>query len=202
MPDYRNDPAAIPALVQNGQVHRDVYTDPGLFDLEMERLFAAAWVYVGHASQIPAPGDFITTTLGTTPVVMVRQAQGAIGVLINRCPHQGAALCSGEIVSRLESALPGDYRLTRQGEMLRCPWHCWEFDLRTGQSWCDPQSMQARTYAVSVEPGETLAKGPLVAETVPVVGVVWACCCGAGAADVLLPAGGGDVVLPPCPCTN
>ena len=60
--------------------------------------------------------------------------------LINRCPHQGAPLCRGAIVSRLEAPMPGDYRLTRQGEMLRCPWHCWEFDIRTGQSWCDPDS--------------------------------------------------------------
>jgi 3-phenylpropionate/trans-cinnamate dioxygenase ferredoxin subunit len=88
--------------------------------------------------------------------------------LINRCPHQGAPLCRGAIVSRLEAPMPGDYRLTRQGEMLRCPWHCWEFDIRTGQSWCDPDSVHARTYAVEVEPGELLAKGPFVAETVPV----------------------------------
>jgi 3-phenylpropionate/trans-cinnamate dioxygenase ferredoxin subunit len=52
--------------------------------------------------------------------------------------------------------------------MLRCPWHCWEFDIRTGQSWCDPDSVRARTYNVTVEPGETLAKGPFAAETVPV----------------------------------
>ena len=88
--------------------------------------------------------------------------------LINRCPHQGAPLCTGEIVSRLVAPMPGDYRLTRPGEMIRCPWHCWEFDIRTGQSWCDPDSVQARMYRVSVEPGEDLAKGPLVAETVPV----------------------------------
>jgi 3-phenylpropionate/trans-cinnamate dioxygenase ferredoxin subunit len=52
--------------------------------------------------------------------------------------------------------------------MLRCPWHGWEFDIRTGQSWCEPDGAKARTYNVSVEPGETLAKGPFVAETVPV----------------------------------
>ena len=66
---------------------------------------------------------------------------------INRCPHQGAPLCRGALLSRLESPAPGEYRLTRQGEMLRCPWHCWEFDIRTGQSWCDPDSVHARTYA-------------------------------------------------------
>ena len=58
--------------------------------------------------------------------------------------------------------------MERNGEMLRCPWHGWEFDIKTGQSWCHPESVKARTYQVEVVPGETLAKGPFVAETVPV----------------------------------
>jgi nitrite reductase/ring-hydroxylating ferredoxin subunit len=112
---------------------------------------------------------------GTCKIVTVRGRE--IGVfninqeffaLINRCPHQGAPLCRGEILSKLESPSPGEYRLTRKGEMLRCPWHCWEFDIRTGQSWCDPDSVQARTYNVAVEPGAELAKGPFSAETVAV----------------------------------
>lgn len=88
--------------------------------------------------------------------------------LINRCPHQGAPLCRGEIVSRLVAPSPGDYRLTRSGEMIRCPWHCWEFDVRTGQSLCDPNSVQARTFDVATEPGKTLVEGPFVAEAVQV----------------------------------
>lgn len=88
--------------------------------------------------------------------------------LINRCPHQGAPLCRGEIVSRLVAPSPGDYRLTRSGEMIRCPWHCWEFDIRTGQSLCDPNSVQARAFDVAVEPGKTLVDGPFVVESVPV----------------------------------
>ncbi|RUV81353.1 Rieske (2Fe-2S) protein [Mesorhizobium sp. M1A.F.Ca.IN.020.06.1.1] len=88
--------------------------------------------------------------------------------LINRCPHQGAALCEGDLVGRVESPGPGEYKLARQGEMVRCPWHGWEFDIRTGQSWCDPDSVRARTFAVEVEPGEVLAKGPFQAETVAV----------------------------------
>jgi nitrite reductase/ring-hydroxylating ferredoxin subunit len=88
--------------------------------------------------------------------------------LINRCPHQGAPLCRGEIVSRLVAPTPGDYRLTRPGEMIRCPWHCWEFDIRTGQSLCDPNSVQARAFDVAVEPGKALVDGPFVAESVQV----------------------------------
>jgi hypothetical protein len=50
----------------------------------------------------------------------------------------------------------------------RCPWHGWEFDIHTGQSWCDPSKLRVKTYPVSVEPGADLVKGPYVAETYPV----------------------------------
>ena len=60
---------------------------------------------------------------------------------------------------------PGDYKLVRKGEFLRCPWHGWEFDIRTGQSWCDPKTTRVRAYDASVEKGAELVKGPYVAET-------------------------------------
>ena len=75
---------------------------------------------------------------------------------------------SAPILGRFTADRPGEYRLERHGEMLRCPWHGWEFDIKTGQSWCHPESVKARTYQVEVVPGEALAKGPFVAETVPV----------------------------------
>jgi 3-phenylpropionate/trans-cinnamate dioxygenase ferredoxin subunit len=114
-----------------------------------------------------APGDCkIVTVQGRE--IGVFNVGGEHFALINRCPHEGAPLCRGVLVGLAESDRPGQFRLVRQGEMLRCPWHGWEFDIRTGQSWCDPDSVRARSYAVTVEPGETLAKGPFVAETVPV----------------------------------
>ena len=103
------------ALVRETEVHRDVYTSPEVFDAEMKHVFGNAWVYVGHASQIPDLGDFTTTTIGTTPVVMVRQAQGAIGVLINRCPHKG---------TRVANEPCGN-----AGRFFRCPYHAWSFRL-------------------------------------------------------------------------
>ena len=117
-------------------------------------------------TDIPHGGRKILTVRGRP--IGVFNLGGDFFALINRCPHQGAALCEGEILSRLESSLPGDYRLSRHGEMLRCPWHCWEFDIRTGQSWCEPDSVQARSFAVTVEAGETLSKGPFSAEIVAV----------------------------------
>ncbi len=114
-----------------------------------------------------APGQSrIVTVRGRE--IGVFNVKGDFYALMNRCPHEGAALCKGRLVGRMESEKPGEYRLTRQGEMLRCPWHGWEFDIRTGQSWCDPEHTDVRSFKVRVEPGESLVKGPYVAETVPV----------------------------------
>lgn len=85
--------------------------------------------------------------------------------LLNRCPHQGAELCKGRVTHLVQSQKAGEVEVSREGEFLKCPWHGWEFDIRTGQSWCDPGSMYVRQFGVKVEPGETLVKGPYVAET-------------------------------------
>ncbi len=103
------------ALIRETEVHRDIYTSPEVFDLEMKHVFGNAWVYVGHASQIPAMGDFITTTIGVTPVVMVRRGDGGISVLYNRCPHKG---------TRVANELCGN-----TGRFFRCPYHAWSFRL-------------------------------------------------------------------------
>ena len=63
------------------------------------------------------------------------------------------------------SSEPGSYDYSRPGEILRCPWHGWEFDVRTGRSWCDPKRLRLMNYAVTVEPGAKLVEGPYVAET-------------------------------------
>ena len=93
---------------------------------------------------------------------------GEYFALANRCPHEGGPLCQGHVIPLIKSDRPGTYRLERHNEFLRCPWHGWEFEIRTGQSWCDPKSTRARQFQVTVESGEALAKGPFVAETFPV----------------------------------
>ena len=100
-------------LIEPGRVHRRVYTDPDLFDLEMERIFGRAWLFVGHTSQVPNPGDFITTDLGRQPVIMVRHRDGSVQVLLNRCTHRGA-----KVVNKRRGHAP---RLT-------CCYHGWTFD--------------------------------------------------------------------------
>ena len=101
--------------------------------------------------------------------IVVFNVGGEFFALNNRCPHRGGDLSRGLQTGLVESKAPGEYKYSRRGEMIKCPWHGWEFDVRTGQSWCDPSRVRVRQYAVSVEPGEGLVAGPYVAETVPVM---------------------------------
>ena len=100
--------------------------------------------------------------------IVVFHVNGEFFALLNRCPHEGAPLAKAACVALLQSDEPGQFRRSRVGELLRCPWHGWEYDMRTGQSYCDPKHTRVRSYPVRIEPGETLAKGPYVAETFPV----------------------------------
>ncbi len=75
------------------RVNGAVYTDPRIFDLEMDRIFGRTWVYVAHESEIPNPGDFKTTTIGLRPVLVTRDVDGGIHVLLNRCRHRANVVC-------------------------------------------------------------------------------------------------------------
>ena len=110
---YTND--SIRALIEPQRVSRDVYTDKQIFALEMKRIWGQAWIYVGHESQIRSAGDYITTHIALTPVIMVRDANGEdIHVLINRCGHRGATVCE----ARNGTATNG---------LFKCPYHGWMF---------------------------------------------------------------------------
>jgi 3-phenylpropionate/trans-cinnamate dioxygenase ferredoxin subunit len=100
--------------------------------------------------------------------IVVFNLGGEFFALNNRCPHRGGSLDKGKQTGLVESDGPGKYCYSRRGEIIRCPWHGWEFDIRTGQSWCDPTRVRTRRYSVSVQPGTQLVAGPYVAETVPV----------------------------------
>ena len=82
----------------------------------------------------------------------------------NRCPHQGAPLCIGRVFSRIVSELPGEFELAGGPPLLVCPWHGWQYDVATGQSY-SPGDPRAKSYGVSVEPGSELVEGPYVVET-------------------------------------
>jgi phenylpropionate dioxygenase-like ring-hydroxylating dioxygenase large terminal subunit len=86
----------ISKLIEPGRVHRSVYGDPDIFELEMRKIFDCTWVYVGHESQIKESGDFIMTRIGRRPLVMVRHSDGSVRLIHNQCAHRGAMVVSME----------------------------------------------------------------------------------------------------------
>ena len=100
--------------------------------------------------------------------IVIFNVKGEYFALLNRCPHNGGPLVEGVITGLVQSAGPGDYTYTREGEIIRCPWHGWEFDIKTGKSFCTAIRARARPFPVHLAPGATLVEGPFRAETVPV----------------------------------
>jgi phenylpropionate dioxygenase-like ring-hydroxylating dioxygenase large terminal subunit len=88
--------ADLEQLIEPGRVHRRVYTDPAIFELEMTRIFGTAWIYVGHESQARNPGDYFCTRIGRKPVIMVRGEDGRVRVIHNQCAHRGAMVVALE----------------------------------------------------------------------------------------------------------
>jgi phenylpropionate dioxygenase-like ring-hydroxylating dioxygenase large terminal subunit len=99
-------------LVLEDRVHRTIYTDPAIFEMEMARIFGAVWVYLAHESQIPANDDFVTARLGRRPVIVVRDSKGKLRALYNRCTHRGARVCRQERGS---------------ARTFQCPYHGWTY---------------------------------------------------------------------------
>lgn len=145
---------------------------------------------VAELDEIPPGGRKIVTVDGRE--IGIFNVNGKLYAIRNRCPHQGGPLCRGTLGGFVTSTGPGEYHYERPGEMLRCPWHQWEYDITTGQSWFDPARVRTRTYRVHVEAGASIAidddeaapsdadpqqrppgpaglePGPFVAETYPV----------------------------------
>ena len=112
-------PAAEPLVVddqdrQTFRVHRSAMTSPEVHRAEMERVFGHSWLYVGHESEIPKPGDFVRRKLAGRPIFMVRGAKsGDVNVFHNSCTHRGALVC------RQDSG---------NSKVFQCFYHAWSFD--------------------------------------------------------------------------
>jgi anthranilate 1,2-dioxygenase (deaminating, decarboxylating) large subunit len=108
------DLSEIAGLTQGDRVSSTLYTDPALFELEMDRIFNRTWVWVAHESELPGAGDFRTAFVGRQPVIVTRDRRGQINVLLNRCRHRGASLCETP---------------RGNGNGFTCPYHAWSYAL-------------------------------------------------------------------------
>jgi p-cumate 2,3-dioxygenase alpha subunit len=95
------------------RVHRSVFTDPEILALEQRRVFEQTWIYVGHASEVPRPGDFRTRNVAGRPLILVRGQDGVVRVLLNTCTHRGAQVC---------------HEAKGNGKTFQCFYHAWTFD--------------------------------------------------------------------------
>jgi phenylpropionate dioxygenase-like ring-hydroxylating dioxygenase large terminal subunit len=85
-------PASPATFAEAHRVHRRIYADPAIFALERKRIFARAWIYVAHDSQLRQPGDFVAADLAGRPILVVRQDDGRLLAVHNRCAHRGALI--------------------------------------------------------------------------------------------------------------
>lgn len=111
---------------------------------------------VANISEMPIGSRKIVELEGRS--IGVFNINGDYVALRSRCPHQGAPLCLGKVTGMTLPSKPGEYLYGREGEILICPWHGWEFDLRTGQSIFDPHKCRVKTYDVSVEASKPSAE--------------------------------------------
>jgi len=104
---------------------------------------------VCRAAELPPGGRKIVDIDNKS--IGVFNVHGTYYALRNICPHQFAPLCEGTITGTTLPSKPGEYLYAREGEIIRCPWHGWEFDITTGKSIFNPHKVKARSYEVSVE---------------------------------------------------
>ncbi|CAN7306219.1 Rieske 2Fe-2S domain-containing protein [Phenylobacterium sp. LjRoot225] len=113
MSDFQAAPD-LAELVQPDRVHTALYKDPAIFEAEMDRIFAATWVWVAHESEVREPGSFKTSYVGRQPVIVTRDREGALHVLLNRCRHRAATVCEGS---------------GGKATSFACPYHGWTYGL-------------------------------------------------------------------------
>ena len=108
---------------------------------------------VARANEL-TPGTRIITNVGGRSIG-VFNVDGKLYAIRNRCPHQGAELCRGRVLRPVLAPKPGVFIEQEGSRWLQCPWHGWDFDMTTGQSWFDPAKTRVRAYAISVETDAT-----------------------------------------------
>src|SRR5579863_1400171 len=79
--------------LETGTLSREIFSSEEIFRHELERVFAPAWSFVGHTSQLARNGDFFLSRCGVEPVIVTRDQHGAVNVLLNSCRHRGMPAC-------------------------------------------------------------------------------------------------------------
>jgi 3-phenylpropionate/trans-cinnamate dioxygenase ferredoxin subunit len=112
---------------------------------------------VARVDEIPPGGRKIVGVAGYS--IGVFNVNGVFVAVLNVCPHELGPVCLGRVDGTTLPSAPGEYRWGREGEILACPWHGWEFDLLTGQALTDrrrlrlfPTTVENGTVYVALEP--------------------------------------------------
>ena len=121
---------------------------------------------VGRVGELPPGERQIVDVDGRS--IGVFNVHGQFYALRNSCPHQAAPLCLGAIKGMTLPSKPGEYLWARDGEILRCPWHGWEFDITTVRSIFNPHKMRVRTYEVTAAAAQATTEEDESVETYPV----------------------------------
>ncbi|MDK0524230.1 aromatic ring-hydroxylating dioxygenase subunit alpha [Streptomyces sp. ML-6] len=111
-------------LVQpdKGLIHPSIYTDPEVYEAELEHVFARSWLFLAHDSQLPGPGSFIQTYMAEDPVLVVRQRDGSVKAFLNQCRHRGMRICrSDEGVARAFTCTYHGWAYNLAGELVNVP---------------------------------------------------------------------------------
>jgi fatty-acyl-CoA synthase len=99
-------------LIKDDRVHGSLYTDPDIYQRELERIWYRTWVYVGHVSEVSQPNDYVLKSIGPQQVIMTRDRDGEIHLLLNRCTHRANQVCDAP---------------RGNSSAFRCPYHGWTF---------------------------------------------------------------------------
>src|SRR4051812_19437692 len=111
---------------------------------------------IAAADELP-PGTRKFLEIDGRPIAIFN-IKGEYFGLMNRCPHQGAALCEGPLIGLAQPTDRGEIKSPKLGEPPRCPGHGWEFDTRPAQSYCAPRRFRVKAYPAHVEPGASVVK--------------------------------------------